>query len=104
MLLLCTATALSEPIEKPVGNCKIFHGDGRPIFVQVRPNGTAHCRGSEGTQGSWKLVDGRLELQWSDGWRDVVVRVKSTYRKLGYAPGHQGQARPDHETAAYRRP
>ena len=104
LLLFLAAPVLAQPIEQAVGNWKIFHGTGQPIFVQVIPSGTARYRGGKGIPGSWKLVEGRLELKWNDGWRDVIVRRGSTYRKLGYGPKHQGQGPPDHETAAFRRP
>ncbi len=103
LLLLLTASGQAQPIGNAVGNWKIFHGGGEPIFVQLRPGGVAHCRGANGTRGTWKLVDGRLELSWQDGWRDVIIWRGNSYRKLGYAPGHPIQGPADHETAAYRR-
>ena len=104
LFLLLSASSGAQPIEHAVGKWKIFHGGGQPIFVQVNSDGTAQCRGAEATRGAWKLVGGRLELTWNDGWRDVIVRRGSTYRKLGYGPKHPGQGPPDHETAAFRRP
>lgn len=94
----------AQPLENALGNWKIFHGGGEPIFVRLSPGGIAHYRGDGGVQGSWKLVKGCLQLSWQDGWRDVIIRRGQGYRKLGYAPGHKLEGPPDHETAAYRRP
>lgn len=104
LMLMLSGFAQAQPIQTALGNWKIFHGGGEPIFVQVLPDGIAHFRGDKGARGSWKLVQGRLELSWQDGWQDVILRRGKSYRKLGYAPGHSIQGPPDHETAAYRRP
>lgn len=104
LLAVLAGGGWGEPLENAIGNWKIFHGGGEPIFVRVSPGGVAHFRGDGGVQGTWKLVNGCLQLSWQDGWRDVIIQRGRVYRKLGYAPGRKLQGPPDHETPAYRIP
>lgn len=96
------SAAWGQSLQPPQGRWKIFHGDGRPIFVTVLPSGKAMCSGSEATQGHWKLQNGALELVWTDGWRDRIVVEGKGYRKWGYSPTTPSEGPPSHKTAAYR--
>ena len=35
-------------------------------------------------QGTWKLVEGRAEIQWSDGWKDVLRHTEKGVEKLAF--------------------
>ena len=102
LLFILSLPALAEEAIKPLGRWKIFHSDGRPIFVTVLPDGKATCTGAEATEGNWKLNQGRLDLVWSDGWRDLIVVEGKGYRKWGYAPKASLDSPPGNKTAAYK--
>ena len=102
LLILClSAMSWATPALKPVGRWKIFHSDGRPIFVTVSADGRC-ASSSENQKGSWKLESGQLLLLWSDGWKDVISQYQGRLRKAGYAPGVPITARAVNLTAAFK--
>ncbi len=92
----------AEPQLEPVGRWKIFHSDGKPIWVEVKADGSCRSDWAQGEKGRWKLEKGRLLLDWSDGWRDLIVVEGQQFRKIGYAPGVPLEGKPSNRTAAYK--
>lgn len=103
--LFCAALTLTVWCEyawkDAVGRWQIFHTDGTPIYVTLYPNHKARSSWENET-GHWTVVDGRLVMIWSDGWRDVITTEQGRYRKAGYAPGNRDLAAPSNRTAAYK--
>lgn len=90
-----------SPIE-PVGRWKIFHSDGAPIWVEVKADGSCSSDWGKGEKGRWKLDQGSLLLDWSDGWRDIISVEGKGLKKAGYAPGVPLTGKPSNRTAAYK--
>lgn len=60
---------------------------------------------ARGERGRWEIVDGRIVIDYDDGWRDIVFRGEDgAFRKMSYAPGmpHDGPSRG--ESGAIRTP
>ena len=101
-IVLLTASLAAQPTIDPVGRWKIFHSDGTPIWVEVRPDGTCTSDWAKGERGRWTLDQGKLLLDWSDGWRDLITVDGQRLRKKGYAPGAPLEGQPSNQTAAYK--
>ncbi len=43
--------------------------------------------GPAGEHGRWELINGAVDIRYSDGWRDVITTHPMGYQKLSYAPG-----------------
>ncbi|CAN0456585.1 unnamed protein product, partial [Phaeothamnion confervicola] len=101
IFLWLTAAACASPTLQPVGRWKIFHSDGRPIFVQVSADGRCVSPG-ENQKGTWKLENGSLTFTWSDGWKDVIQYHQGRLIKLGFGPGVPVSAKAVNQTAAFK--
>lgn len=43
--------------------------------------------GAQGEQGKWRIVDGRIVIDYTDGWRDVIIgQSQGRFRKESFAP------------------
>lgn len=103
LLLSGMAWARPPAFPDPVGRWTIYHSDGQPIQVTLHANHRAESSwGEEGQKGRWQVVQGKLVMRWSDGWRDVVTLHEGRYEKLGYAPGNRDQSKPSNRTRAYK--
>lgn len=99
--LLASAGAQPGPWSQAAGRWEIFHSDGTPIFVTLYPDHRARSSWQD-ERGRWLIVEDRLVMRWTDGWRDVITMEQGRFRKSGYAPGNHDLARPDNRTAAYK--
>ncbi len=97
MLLLLLLAALAWT---PVGCWEIAHTDGTPIHVRVLADGTCTSDWDQGEQGKWRLEGGKLWLEWSDGWTDVIEEHEGGFRKSAWGPGVPREGPPTNRTRA----
>lgn len=78
---------------------------GKPNFVMTL-NSDLTARKSHVPQasGKWQLVDGEARVIWSDGWRDVIRREGTRYRKIAFRPGTDFDSAPSNTESADRLP
>lgn len=104
-LALCLVSNLASGLPRltPVGRWKLFHSDGTPLYVQVYANGKA-TSSWQGQHGRWSVKNGKLLLEWSDGWKDLIVPTADGYQKSGYAPEADISKPASNHTKAYQLP
>lgn len=105
LLLLCTATALSvSPSRSQSAIGRSFTEMVGPFSSKFVPMEPPIAAGPKALREAGNSSTVNWNSNGAMAGETLWCGLKSVYRKWGYAPGHQGQARPDHETAAYRRP
>ncbi len=89
-----TTSALALTDKTAIGTWTLTDSENTTFDVIIDPDGSAISNWSkgptkaQGEQGSWKIERGRLVIDYTDGWRDVVVPTHDGhYAKEGFAPG-----------------
>jgi len=92
-----------EPAEA-IGSWSLADDENATFDVRLSARGTAVSNWSkgpasaEGEQGSWRIVDGRIVIDYTDGWRDVIVAdTQGRFRKESFGA-------PTNATLAVRTP
>lgn len=74
---------------------------GAPAFVMtLQEDGTARKSHVPKATGEWMLVAGEARVVWSDGWRDIIRKAGSGYRKVAFRPGSDFEDAPDNTDSA----
>jgi len=99
-----------EPAEA-IGSWSLADDENATFDVRLSARGTAVSNWSkgpasaEGEQGSWRIVDGRIVIDYTDGWRDVIVAdTQGRFRKESFAPKAPRDGAPTNATLAVRTP
>ena len=61
--------------------------DGKPFAVSLQSNGQAFKTINDEKRGLWRIRDGAAEIEWLNGWVDVIRRVEGGFEKLAWHPG-----------------
>lgn len=69
-----------------IGNWHVYDDEGNEFYIMINPDGKAESNWDTGQEGEWKIVDNRLVIIWTDGWKDVIFLEGKKYQKLGFAP------------------
>ena len=106
-----SARGIALGAEDAAGVWTLADDENAAFDVRLSPKGTAVSNWSKGNasargeRGRWAIVDGRIVIDYDDGWRDIVFRNEAgAFRKMSYAPGmaHDGPSRG--ESTALRTP
>ena len=61
--------------------------------------------GAAGEQGSWAVAGDRIVIDYTDGWRDAIIRTaEGSYRKESFGPGAPRDGVPTNRGLAVRTP
>ena len=96
-----TATPEVNPADEFVGLWVVGAGNNQGDFVlKVRADHTASQTWDAKATGTWEIVGGELQIQWSNGWKDVLRKHGSSYVKEAYKPGAGPDDLPNNVTKA----
>ena len=94
-----------------VGSWTLADDENATFDVRLSAQGTAVSNWSKGPasargeQGRWAVVDGRIVIDYTDGWRDVIVAASDgKFRKESFAPNAPRGGAPTNATLAIRTP
>jgi len=94
-----------------VGSWTLADDENATFDVRLSARGTATSNWSKGPasargeEGSWRIVDGRIVIDYTDGWRDsIVAEPNGKFRKESFAPNAPRDGAPTNATLAVRTP
>lgn len=61
--------------------------DGKPFAVSLQSSGRAFKTINDEKRGLWRIRDGAAEIEWLNGWVDVIRPVEGGFEKLAWRPG-----------------
>lgn len=79
--------------EEAIGTWALTDAQNELFDVVIARDGSAvdtwwkGTDGAKGERGRWEMVDGKIDLRYSSGWRDVISRSQLGFHKVSYAPG-----------------
>lgn len=81
-----------------IGTWKIPEEDGTLHTITLVPGGFASTDLYPDGHGEWSLDDdqSRVRINWTSGWRDILVRHRDYHRKVAYRSGIAQHAEPTH--------
>lgn len=97
---LLTALAWGQELPKPEGTWQIAHTDGKPIVLELKADHSATSDWGTGEVGTWLVLDAKLYLDWTDGWRDVIFWQDGQLVKWAWGPGVERTGPPTNKTSA----
>jgi hypothetical protein len=104
-----TATAATPAAAKPVrlsrfvGRWTLGTGQGSGTFyITLDANGNAK-KSLGNTHGTWTVVNNEAQISWDDGWRDVIRKVGTKFKKFAYEPGRSLNDEPSNVAEAISR-
>jgi hypothetical protein len=83
-----------------VGLWEVAHTDGKPFHIRINPDGTASTDWEGQEKGAWRVADGEIVIEYTDGWMDVLFQEGDQVKKRAFGPGTDRKGKPDNVTSA----
>jgi len=77
-----------------MGRWRVGDGMGNHFIITLDKNGKA-TKTIGNQRGTWSMVNGEAQINWNDGWHDLIRKVGNKYEKVAFAPGKNFSDSPD---------
>lgn len=69
-----------------VGYWKGYDKENNVFYVLLKSDGTAYSSWRNGEKGKWVIMEDKIHIDWSDGWKAWVYKEKDQYTKISFTP------------------